>query len=117
VMPAVATASGLRDAATRLRQALDGLAPGAKTVLMHPDGTLPDGASAVEPDGPALLPFPILPVDQLPPAGQDLADSYRVVFDVSHRLGARGCVLVGSDPSSISPRVLRGLIQPVLEQD
>src|SRR5207249_1496903 len=79
VMPAVATASGLRDAATRLRQALDGLAPGAKTVLMHPDGTLPDGASAVDPDGPALLPFPILPVDQFPPAGQDFADSYRVV--------------------------------------
>jgi glucosylglycerate synthase len=116
VMPAVATASGLRDAAARLHQALDGLAPGAKTVLMHPDGALADGATTSEPDGPALLPFPILPVDQLPPAGQDLADSYRVVFDASHRLGARSCVLVGSDPSSLSSRVLRSLIQPVLEQ-
>jgi hypothetical protein len=116
-MPTVATASGLRDAAARIRQALDGLAPGAKTVLMHPDGALPDAASAVDPDGPALLPFPILPVDQRPPAGQNLADTYRMVFDASHRLGARGCVMVGSDPALLSSRVLRWLIQPVLEQD
>src|SRR5919198_505808 len=116
VMPAVATAGGLRDAAARIRQALDGLAPGPKTVLIHPDGALPDGAGAVESDGPALLPFPILPVDQVPPAGQNLADTYRTVFDASHRLGARSCVVVGSDPATLSSRVLRWLIQPVLEQ-
>jgi len=117
VMPTVATASGLREAAARIRQALDGLAPGPKTVLMHPDVALADGATAVEPEGPALLPFPVLPVDQLPPAGQSLAAAYRVVFDATQRLGARGCVVVGSDPALLPSRVLRWLIQPVLEQE
>ncbi len=116
-MPTVATADGLREAAARIRQALDGLAPGPKTVLMHPDGTVPEGAGAIEPDGPVLLPFPILPVDQLPPAGENLVSSYRVVFDASRRLGARGCVVVGSDPLLLSSRVLRWMFQPVLEQD
>ena len=117
VMPGVTTASGLRDASVRIRQALDGLAPGPKIVLMHPDGALPDSGGAPEPDGPALLPYPISPVDPLPPPGQNLADTYRTVFDASQRLGARGCVMVGSDPTSIPPRVLRWLIQPILEQD
>jgi glucosylglycerate synthase len=117
VMPTVTTASGLLDATARLRQALDGLAPGSKTVLMHPDGALADGANPVEPEGPALLPYPVLPFDQLPRTGQGQANAYRVVLDATQRLGARACVVVGSDPALLSSRALRWLIQPVLEQD
>jgi hypothetical protein len=115
-MPAVATSVGLRDAVGRARQALDGLAPGSKMVLVHPVGALPDPVSAAESDGPVLLPFPIWPVDQLPPPGQSLADTYRVVFTASNQLGARGCVVLGSDPATLAPGALRHLIQPVLEQ-
>jgi glucosylglycerate synthase len=104
-LPAVATAAGLRDAAGRARQALDGLAPGSKTVLLHPVGAVPDPVSGSETDGPALLPFPIWPVD-----------SYRAVFNASNQLGARGCVVLGSDPATLASGALRHLIQPVLEQ-
>jgi hypothetical protein len=117
VMPSVGTARTVVEAAGRIREALDGLAPSAKTVLMHPNGAVLDGEGAIGPEGPALVPFPILPVDQLPSAGQSLPSAYRVVFDASNRLGARGCVVVGSDPLLLSSRVLRWLIQPVLEQD
>ena len=103
VMPAVTTAVGLRDAAGRARQALDGLAPGSKTVLMHPDGAMADPANAAELEGPALLPFPISPMDQLPLPGQNLAAAYRTVFSATQQLGARGCVVVGSDPATLAP--------------
>ena len=116
VMPAVATAGGLRDAAGRVRQALDGLAPGSKTVLMHPDGAMADPANPPDPEGLALLPFPISPVDQLPPPGQNLAATYRAVFSATHQLGARGCVVLGSDPATLAPESLRLLIEPVLER-
>ena len=117
-MPMVTTADGLRDAAVRVRHAIEGLAPGPRAVLVHPDGGMPEPAGPLGEDGPALLPFPIWPVDRLQPPGHDhaLAETYRAVFQVCSLTGARGCVLLGSDPATLAPNALRHLIQPVLEQ-
>jgi glucosylglycerate synthase len=115
-MPAVATAGGLREAAGRARQALDGLAPGPKTVLVHPLGALTDSVNGSEPEAPVLLSFPIWPVDQLPLPGPSVVDPYRAVFNVSNQVGARGCVVLGSDPATLAPGALRHLIEPVLER-
>jgi hypothetical protein len=43
-------------------------------------------------------------------------DTYRAVFQIGKRLGARGCVLVGSEPATLSAEALRRLIHPVVEQ-
>jgi hypothetical protein len=39
------------------------------------------------------------------------------VFLASQRLGARACVVVGSDPTTLSAEALQRLVQPVVEQD
>lgn len=116
VMPSVATSGGLTDAAGRIRRALDGLVPVSKTVLVHPDGAVPDPASTQAPDGPALLPFPVSPIDQAPTPGENRPDAYRAIFQASSRLGARGCIVVGSDPATLSAEALRRLVQPIVEQ-
>ena len=42
VMPALATAGALREAAGRARQAVAGLTTHVRTVVVHPEGLLPD---------------------------------------------------------------------------
>lgn len=116
VAPTVMTTNGLRDAAGRVRRALEGLAPGGKAVLVHPDGAMPDGNGESEPGGPALLPYPLAPVDRFPLPGESLAETYRAVFQLSSQLGARACAIVGSDPAALAPEALRRLIQPIVEQ-
>jgi len=116
VLPGVATAGALNEAAGRIRLALDGLAPGPKTVLVHPAGLLTNPASAPEPDGPGLVPFPIPGADQFPAPGPNLAETYRAIFQASSRLGARACIVIGSDPGVLAPEALRRLVQPVVEQ-
>ena len=75
-IPGVVTENGLRDAAGRVRRAVDGLAPGPKTVLVHPDGAVFHNPSTPEAEGPALLPFPISPLDRFPEPGQNVGDAY-----------------------------------------
>jgi glucosylglycerate synthase len=114
-VPGVTTGAALRDTIARVRGALNGVATPPKSVLIHPDGALTESPPA---DGqPALLPFPITPVDRFPAAGESLSEAYRTVFLASNRLGARACVVVGSDPTTLSPEALRRLVQPVVEQD
>lgn len=114
-VPGVATGDALRDTVARVRTALNGVTPGPKTVLVHPDGAMTDPASA---NGqPVLLPFPITPVDRFPAPGENLSEAYRSVFLASNRLGARACVVVGSDPTTLSAEALQRLVQPVVEQD
>ncbi len=117
VMPSVATTNGLGEGLRRIRQALDGMASASKAVLVHPDGAIPAPASAGEPEGPALLPFPISPIDQFPAPGENRADTYRAIFEASSRLGARACIVLGSDPATVAPQALRRLAQPVIEQN
>jgi hypothetical protein len=116
VLPGVATPEALHSAAGRIRLALDGLAPGPKTVLVHPAGIIANAASAPDADGPRLVPFPIPAADQFPAPGPNLADTYRAIFQASNRLGVRACIVIGSDPAALAPEALRGLIQPVVEQ-
>jgi hypothetical protein len=114
-VPGVATGEALRDTVTRIRSALNGVTTGPRTVLVHPDGAMTDPGSA---NGqPALLPFPITPVDRFPPPGESPSEAYRSVFLASQRLGARACVVVGSDPTTLSAEALQRLVQPVVEQD
>jgi hypothetical protein len=112
VMPGVPAGDGLRQAVEVVRRAADGLAPGSRTVLVHPGGPATD----IPGDGPALLPFPILSPDQLPTSGETIAQTYRTAFQIGGRLGARGCAFVGSDPGRLTAEALRRLIQPVAEQ-
>jgi len=113
-VPGVATGEALRDTVARVRTALNGVAAGPKAVLVHPDGAMAEAASA---NGQlALLPFPITPVDRFPAPGESLSEAYRTVFLASSRLGARACIVVGSDPTTLAPEALQRLVQPVMEQ-
>src|SRR6266545_766007 len=116
-VPGVATREALRDTVARVRSALNGVGAGPKAVLVHPDGAIAD-ADAGSPNGQlALLPFPITPVDRFPAPGESLSEAYRTVFLASNRLGARACVVVGSDPTTLAPEALQRLVRPVVEQD
>ncbi|HEX6107330.1 MAG TPA: hypothetical protein VFZ26_17210 [Gemmatimonadales bacterium] len=115
VMPALTTTESLREAVALVRRALDGLAPENRTVVAHPDGALADPAHPT--DGAVLLPLPFGAMNGFPGPGQHLAEMYRAVFRLSHRLGVRACALVGSDPALLSADALRRLVAPVLEQN
>jgi glucosylglycerate synthase len=116
VLPGIATPDALNSAAGQIRLALDGLAPGPRTVLVHPSGIMADEARATDTGGPALVPFPIPFADQFPTPGSNLAETYRAIFQASTRLGARACVILGSDPRRLAPEALRRLVEPVVEQ-
>src|SRR5215467_9490761 len=112
-VPGARTGDALRETVARLRGALNGVGA-SKTVLVHPDGALTETLS---PNGqPALLPFPVAPVDRLPAPGESLSEAYRTVFLASSRLGARACIVIGSDPTTLAPEALTRLVQPVVEQ-
>jgi glucosylglycerate synthase len=113
VMPTLATSNGLSEAAAKIRLALEGLAPLAKTVLVHPDGAMRDPSLG---GGLVLLPFPVAPIHQFPAPGDNVAEAYRAIFQASSGLGARACVVVGSDPATIAPDAFRRLVQPIVEQ-
>src|ERR1043165_4725426 len=114
-VPGIATTDALEDTIARVRGALNGVGAAPKSVLMHPDGGLaPPPATD---GGPALLAFPLAPLDRFPAPGEGALEAYRRVFLASNRLGARACVVVGSDPAALSPEALRRLVQPVLEQE
>jgi len=117
VVPSVATPEALQAAAAWIRQAVDGLAPGPRTVLVHPSGIVTDAARASDTGGPGLVPFPLPGADQFPFLGPNLVETYRAIFQASNRLGARACIVVGSDPGKLAPEALRRLVQPVVEQN
>ena len=117
VVPSVATPDALQAAAGWIRLALDGLAPGPRTVLVHPSGIMTDAARASDTGGPGLVPFPIPGADQFPTPGPNLVETYRAIFQASNRLGARACIVVGSDPAKLAPEALRRIVQPVVEQN
>ena len=117
VVPSVATSDALQAAVGRIRLALDGLTPRPRTVLVHPSGIMADAVHASDTGGPGLMPFPIPGADQFPAPGPNLVETYRAIFQASNRLGARACIVVGSDPGKLAPEALRRMIQPVLEQN
>ena len=55
--------------------------------------------------------------DQFPTPGPNLVETYRAIFQASNRLGARACIVVGSDPAKLAPEALRRIVQPVVEQN
>jgi hypothetical protein len=114
-VPGVATGEALRSTIARVRGALNGVGASTKAVLIHPDGAMTEPAT--ENGHPALLPFPITPVDRFPTSGESLSEAYRTVFLASSRLGARACIMVGSDPMALAPDALQRLLQPIVEQD
>src|SRR5262249_22684495 len=52
-----------------------------------------------------------------PTPGPRLAETYQAIFQASKRLGARACVVVGSDTGKLATDALRQLVQPVVEQN
>jgi glucosylglycerate synthase len=114
-VPGATTRDALQVALGRVRAALNGVGTGAKAVLLHPDGAMVEPPAA---DGqPGLLPFPIMPVDRFPGAGENLTEAYRTIFLACARLGARACVVVGSDSTTLSPEALQRLLKPIVEQE
>jgi hypothetical protein len=106
---------GGRRALERVTTALTQLAPGVRTVVIHSATALPPGELGAA-DGPVrLFPFPGGVPDQAPRLGLDAGQTYRSVFAVHTALGARTCVVIGSDPGELAPQALRALVQPVLE--
>ena len=106
-------ANGGRGVLARAGEVVGQLVAGATTVVVHPAaGTTGDDATA---GSVRLLAFPAGVADQVPRLGLDAGQTYRTVFTVSQALGARACLVIGSDPSELSPQALRGLAQPVLE--
>jgi hypothetical protein len=113
-LPAIAAEAALRDAVGRVRRAIHDVAPGSKTVLVHPQGVVADNPGFSEGEGLALLPFPISPLYRFPAPGQNVTDVYRAVFALSNRFGGRGCAIVGSDCSALVPEALGHLVRPIL---
>jgi hypothetical protein len=97
----------------RTAEGVGQLSPGGTTVLVHGGGGDKAGTSAAEPV--RVLPFPAGVADQVPRLGLDAGQTYRTVFTVSQALGARACLIIGSDPAALSAHALRALAQPVLE--
>jgi hypothetical protein len=104
---------GGRGALARAAETLGQAAPGAQTVVVHAAGALPADAAN---GGPIrLLAFPAGVADQVPRLGLDAGQTYRTVFTVTQALGARTCLIIGSDPAELSAQALRALAQPVLD--
>jgi glucosylglycerate synthase len=97
----------------RTGEAVAQLGSGGITVLVHAGGAVAAGDSVG--GSIRLLPFPAGVADQVPRLGLDAGQTYRTVFTVSQALGARACLVIGSDPAALSAHALRGLAQPVLE--
>jgi glycosyltransferase involved in cell wall biosynthesis len=99
--------------------------PDHHAVLVNADGGSRDGT----PDAVAgadlgrlqaiLLTQPPRPIHKVITAYQGMpgkGSAFRTVFEIAHRLGARGCAVVDSDLRSITPEWLQLLLGPVLNE-
>ncbi|HXJ40804.1 MAG TPA: hypothetical protein VNH18_16100, partial [Bryobacteraceae bacterium] len=90
-------------------------APTLKIVLVHPPYS-PNGMDPLR-LGPAwhLIEHPQLAPD---PSSltQGLGESFRAIFDITQKLGARGCAIVASDLSNVTAEWIALLLEPAVEK-
>ncbi len=106
--------ASIESAIARARESVTTFSPSLRTVVVHPVTSL---NSETHDDANAqwqLLPHPSLTYDPSLPA-QSFADAYRATFGLSQKLGAQVCGMVASDLSTVTAGWIRGLLQPVLE--
>ena len=114
-LPSCQSWEQLEEAAAGLRSLLPDLLPGGKAVILHPDTAMAlNGETVASPAGESsleLFPFPMSPVQRY--HEQSLDQALRSLFQVGRTLGAKVCVMLGTDSS---PECARELAEPVLNQ-
>jgi hypothetical protein len=111
LVPASQDAHSLETAIARIVE----FTPPVKAVLVHPpyssNGAIPQSVGTQW----QLVANPQLAQD---PASlsQSLGSSFRVIFDITQRLGARGCAIIASDLSTVTPEWVPLLLQPVVDE-
>lgn len=89
--------------------------PTMKIALVHPPYTRNGTAPIEVGSGWQLIEHPQLGQD--PSAlGQSIGSGFRAIFEVTQKLGARACVVVASDLSSVTHDWIALLLQPALEE-
>jgi hypothetical protein len=89
--------------------------PPLRTILIHPPYT-PNGSDPPASGTPwQLIGSPQLSLDPSSLA-QSLGDSFRAVFDVTRRVGARACAVVASDLATVTADWVVRLLQPAVEE-
>jgi hypothetical protein len=91
------------------------LTPAMQAVLIHP----PFSSEGTEPPSPNSQ-WRVVADDRLvqdrTAVAQSLGDSFRVMFDTSRNAGARTCVLIASDPATVTGDWVQRLLQPTLDE-
>jgi hypothetical protein len=110
-LPGTSDGAGLRSAITAVR---GGAPPGLHVLLIHRQEAEP---AQVDDDGTLTLTAqPVSPIDRMATITPLGTDTYRSLFTLTHRVGARAAVVLGSDPGALSPGVVQALVHPILDQ-
>ena len=103
-----------------VREGLGRLAKSVRAVLLHQDA----GANAEAALQPGLEDESLRFLSYAPPSArrsimlvESIAGAYRSIGEISHKLGARACVVVASSPEGLTAEWIYGLAQPILERD
>jgi glucosylglycerate synthase len=111
-----------------VRAVMAGLAkyfPKAKAVLVNSDGGSKDGTQeevkkvGIEDFKTILTSHPVYPLSKIVTPYHGIpgkGSAFRTIFEVSHALNAKACVVVDSDLRSITPEWIELLIRPVYEE-
>lgn len=101
------------DAVAIVQEAVAGLSPAPKTVVIRSD----HGLDAVASGSVTVIGDPAFGTDPAAPALQGVGNAYQSVFAAGNALGARACCVVASNLQSVTSRWISRLVQPVLEQN
>ncbi|MEO8028426.1 MAG: hypothetical protein ABI823_18230, partial [Bryobacteraceae bacterium] len=104
----------LAAAAAGLNPVLSALLPNSKAVLLHPvtAASEPSGEGAGENASLQLVPYPLAPIERY--REQSLDHGLRSLSQIGRMLGARACVMLGSEAADAVPEAVRALADPVL---
>jgi hypothetical protein len=103
-----------------VREALAGLPTSGCTVLLHSDVGATANAGlpgALQDKSLKVLTQFVPPLDPSIPLAQSITSAYRAIWDVTEKLGARACIVIGSSVETLTPQWFYTLAQPILERD
>ncbi len=102
-----------RDAIATAQAGLAQRFPGRSVAVLHVHaGAAPDAGGRT-----GTIPVLDLAMRPAAPGGATRTAALRVVLEASHRLGARGCAVIGSEVASLTPDWIGRLLAPVDEQE
>jgi glucosylglycerate synthase len=111
LVPAVYDAEAVEGAILRIVE----FTPPLRTILVHPPYTPNGTAPPVLGTQWQLMGNPQLGQDAKPLA-QTLGDSFRAIFDVTRKMGARACAVVASDLSTVTADWVNRLLGPAVNE-